>query len=90
MTAGPFGLAWTDGRRAHDIAARRKRRQALLVTFVAFLGRTLPRWKKVRTTSMQVTAFAFLDYAAWHAGLIWGCIAIGVSLLVLEYLGGDR
>jgi hypothetical protein len=68
---------------------RKKKRQALLLSFVAFLGRSLPKWKKVRTTAMQVAGFAFLDYAAWNAGLIWGCVAIGTSLLILEWLGGD-
>jgi hypothetical protein len=38
---------------------------------------------------MQVTAFGFLDYAAFQWSMIAGCVAVGVSLLVLEALGGD-
>lgn len=39
---------------------------------------------------MQVTAFGFLDYAAFQHTLISGCVAVGVSLLILEALSGDR
>lgn len=39
---------------------------------------------------MQVTAFGFATYAAFLQSTFWGCIAVAVSLLILEALSGDR
>lgn len=85
MTTVPLSSAWTQGR-----AARKPRSSApLLLRAVAWAGRTLPTWRRARTAVMQVTAFGFLDYAAFQWTMIAGCVAVGVSLLVLEALGGD-
>jgi hypothetical protein len=54
--------------------------------FVAWIGRHLPTWERARTTVMQTTAFGFLDYAAFQHSVITGCVAVGVSLLILEAL----
>jgi hypothetical protein len=91
MTAGPFSLAWQDGRQVKAEAQRRKqRRQALLLSFVAFLGRKLPKWKKVRSVTLQVVGLGFLDFAAWQWSVIAGCVAIGLSVLVYEQWGGEQ
>jgi fatty acid desaturase len=85
MTSTTIGGAWAQGR-----AARKPRTSApLLLRAVAWAGRTVPPWRRVRTAVMQLTAFGFLDYAAWQWSMIAGCVAVGVSLLVLEALGGD-
>jgi hypothetical protein len=85
MTA--LGVAWAKGRTARPA---RPPRTPLLLLFAAWCGRRLPAWSKVRTTVMQVTAFGFLDYAAFQHSTITGCVAVGVSLLILEALSGDR
>jgi hypothetical protein len=91
MTSEALRAAWTDGREIREANERRRRqRQAILVTLFTWLGQHLPRWKKVRTATMQVTAFGFLDFAAFQHSVWLGCVAVGVSLLILEYLGGDR
>lgn len=85
MTA--VDAAWAAGRATRPA---RPPRTPLLLLFVAWCGRHLPAWSKVRTAVMQVTAFGFLDYAAFQHSLIAGCVAVGASLLVLEALSGDR
>jgi len=82
-----IGATWTQAR-----AARRERpaRVSVVRLMVAWLARVLPAWPRVRTTVMQLGAFGFLDYAAWHwKGAVLGCVAIGVSLFVLEALTGE-
>lgn len=81
-----IGATWAATRPARR---PRPQRTPLLALFVAWLARSLPTWKRFRTTIMQVTAFAFLDFAAWQWSLIAGCVAVGVSLLVLEALGHE-
>lgn len=68
---------------------RRTARPALLL-LVSWLARKLPSWKRARTAVMQWGAFAAIDTGlfGWH--WIAGTVGIGVSLLVLEALGGDR
>lgn len=78
--------AWTQARATRRVAARRP---PLLLAFVAYLARKLPTWKRVRTAVMQWAAFAAIDTGlfGWH--WVAGAIGIGVSLLVLEALGGN-
>ena len=80
------GLAWRGARSARPT---RPARTPLLLLLVAWAGAHLPAWSKVRTTVMQLTAFGFLDYAAFQHSTITGCVAVGVSLLILEALSGD-
>jgi hypothetical protein len=83
-----YALAWQQARTARP---ERKPRRPLLLALVGWLAARLPAWSKVRTAAMQITAFGFLDYAAWQWSTIAGCVAVGVSLLILEALGGgDR
>lgn len=77
--------AWTQGR-----AARRTRRSTpVLVMLVAWLARKLPAWKRARTAVMQWGAFAAIDTGlfGWH--WVAGAIGVGMSLLILEALGGS-
>ena len=75
-------------------ADRPKRtRRPLLVLAAQALGTAaarLPSWAALRTLLLTVTAFVFIDVAAFHFGQWVGYAAIGVSLLIVEALtGGD-
>lgn len=79
--------AWKSARAARPA---RRRRTPLLLAFAGWAGRKLPTWKKARTGIMQWGAFAAIDTGlfGWH--WIAGAVGIGVSLLVLEALGGGE
>lgn len=79
--------AWAQGRAAR---ARTRTRTPVLLALVAYASRRLPTWKRARTAVMQWSAFGAIDVGlfGWH--WIAGAIGIGVSLLVLEALGGER
>lgn len=79
--------AWAAGRAAR---AQRPRRPSVVLAAVAWAARRLPGWKRARTAVMQTAAFGAIDTGlfGWH--WIAGAIGVGVSLLVLEALGGDR
>jgi hypothetical protein len=48
-------------------------------------------YHRSRRGVMYATGFGFIDAAAWQVSSIIGCLAVGVSLLVLEMLsGGDE
>lgn len=81
-----IGATWAAARSTRRV---RPARVSLLMGIVAWCARVLPPWPKVRSTVMQLAAFAFLDYAAWRWSIIAGCVAIGVSLFVIEALSGD-
>jgi len=53
-------------------------------------ARRLPNLRRARTFLLQVTGFGFIDYAVWGWHHLVGYAAVGVSLLVLEALGGDK
>lgn len=81
-----FGLARAalmDGRRSR-VADRRARRQSVILAAARWLGSATPPWRKTRPWVLRLSAFGFLDYAAWSWSVTAGCVAIGVSLLVLE------
>lgn len=79
--------AWAAGRATRT---RRRSAQPALLLLVSWLARKTPTWKRARTAVMQWGAFAAIDIGlfGWH--WIAGTIGIGVSLLVLEALGGER
>lgn len=86
--------AWKQGRYQ---AAQNERRSpirtsilAVLLRFIIAVAAKLPLWKRVRTAIMQWAGFGFLTYAAFEWRTIAGFVVAGVSLLVLEALGGDR
>lgn len=79
--------SWRAGRSEKTRTARAR---PILITIFKWAGRRFPSWRRVRTGAMQVTAFGFLDYAAWSWHHLVGYVAIGVSLLILEALGGEK
>lgn len=87
MTTMEMFAAWGRGREAR---ARKPRRTPVLMRMATWAGRTLPTWKRARTATMQVSAFALIDWALFEWALIPGLIGAGVALLVLEALGGER
>jgi hypothetical protein len=91
MTTTTFRDAFTDGRTA-KVAKRRARgpRTPILSKLARALGRVTPGLADVRTFTLQVGGLGFADYAAfeWHHTV--GYLAIGASLLLLDFLHGDR
>lgn len=82
------GMAWRQGRTAR--AARRvPGRTSLIMSLIAWVAGALPAWPRVRTAVMQVSGFVAIDYGVWSASHVWGYVAAGVSLLVLEALSGS-
>lgn len=79
--------AWAQGRAAR---ARARRSTPVLLALVAYASRKLPTWQRARTAVMQTAAFGAIDTGlfGWH--WIAGAIGVGVSLLVLEAMGGER
>jgi hypothetical protein len=62
----------------------------LLVRVGRLAARVLPRWKQFRTTVLHLAGFGLLTAAAWTIALPLGLAAGGLSLLVLDYLAGER
>lgn len=80
--------AWAQGRAAR---ARTRSRTPVLLALVAYASRKLPAWKGVRTAVMQWGAASSICWGLFtQASLLAGFIGVGVSLLVLEALGGER
>lgn len=79
--------AWRAGRATRSRTARST---PVLLALIAYAARKLPAWRKARTAIMQWSAFGAIDAGlfGWH--WIAGAIGIGVSLLILEALGGER
>lgn len=86
--------AWNQGRlEAAQKADRRPIRASILsvlIRVITMVATKLPIWKRVRTAIMQWAGFGFLTYAAFEWRTIAGFVVAGLSLLVLEALGGDR
>ena len=78
-----IGATWSQAR-----AARRVRPTTVptLLRLIAWIASVLPSWPRVRTAVMQLAGFTFIDYAVWRWHALWGYVAIGVSLFVLEAL----
>lgn len=80
---------WSAGRASRRAA--RSSRTPMLIILIRWLASVLPSWPTVRRVVMQLAAFGFLDYAAWTwKGAILGCVAVGVSLFVIEALSGGQ
>ena len=86
MTVFPVAQAWRQGRTA---SRRKSVATPFLLSLVTWFAGALPTWKRFRTATMQLMAFGFIDYAMFQWHLIAGCVAVGVSLLILEALGGE-
>jgi hypothetical protein len=52
-------------------------------------GRTLPRWRALRSATMQCTAGGLATWAGWQTDPRLGAAVGAASLLVLEALVGD-
>ncbi|HVI71635.1 MAG TPA: hypothetical protein VM656_09135 [Pyrinomonadaceae bacterium] len=93
-TAASFGESFRQAR-LRVVTPAPARRSAVLAALATFLGTLFGRlansWAKARTLALSVTGFGFLCAAAWTVNVALGLVAVGVSLLVLEWLGGgDR
>jgi hypothetical protein len=77
--------AWARGR-----SAPRPARRSIVLTAVTYAARKLPTWRRARTGIMQTAGFGAIDAGlfGWH--WIAGAVGVGVSLLILEALGGER
>lgn len=82
-----ISLAWKQGRAEK---ARRRPRRSATVALVSLLARKLPTLKRFRTAVMQWAACASICYGLFTWTLLAGLIGVGVSLFVLEALGGER
>jgi len=87
MTTVPLSATWKQARARRSA---RRRRAPLLTLLVSWLARVLPTWKQARTAVMQWGACAAICYGLFTWSLLAGFIAVGVSLFVLEALGGER
>ncbi len=81
-----FTSAYTAGRAARPTTSR----TPLTVRAGRTLARVLPRWETIRTAVLTTAGLGLLDAAAWHWTTWAGLAATGVSLLVLEALGGSK
>lgn len=77
---------WAAGRAERKTATR----TPVLPTVARWLSARVPRWSRARSTVLQVGAFALIDYAAFEWHHLVGIAAAGVSLFILEALGGER
>lgn len=85
--------SFTGAYRAERATARpRKHRKPLLTHVGRALGRLLPTWDAVRAFTLSVGGLAAFTAGAFQFATSTGWIALGLSLLVLEYLtgGGER
>lgn len=82
--------AFTSAYRAERAARRRRTRTPLLICVARLLARTIPTWRKVRTTLLSLAGFGCLTAAAWTVNLTLGLAAAGLSVLLVEFLSGDR
>jgi hypothetical protein len=82
--------AFTGAYRQERAAARpRPPRTPLLVRAGRLTARLLPRARALRTAALSLAGFGCLDFAAWQFNHIAGWAAIGISVLLLEYLTSD-
>lgn len=88
MSVTSIGQAWNLGRAERDQAERARRPAPPVALRLAHaLGRLVPRWRRVRTAAMQVTAFGFADWALFELHFVAGLAGVAVSLFALEALG---
>ena len=66
-----------------------KPRKSYVKALASWLGERLPGWNQVRTGILQVSGLGCVDFAAYRFNVTLGILAIGVSLFILEALGGE-
>lgn len=80
---------YNDARRTTD-SRTREPRVPLIIQLAALAGR-LPRWGRIRTNVLTLSAFGAIDYGVWDQhGQFWGLLSTGISLLVVEALSTPR
>lgn len=91
MTTTTFRDSFADGRATKAARARVKtNRTPLLSKLGRALGRRLPALGDIKTFTLQVGGLGFADYAAYGWHHLVGYLAIGASLLLLDFLHGER
>lgn len=81
-----LGLAWTEGRAKKATV----RRESVTVKVARWAGRTLPRWKKFRSTVTQLAGYVSINFAIFQFGMIAGFLAVGVSLFLIDLTAGEK
>lgn len=73
-------------------ATRRPRapRTPLLVRAARLAARALPRARQIRSAVLHIAGLGMLTAAAWTVALPLGLVAGGLSLLILDFLAGER
>lgn len=79
-----FTSAYAAGRAARPTTTR----TPLTIRAGRAAARLLPRWATIRTALLTTSGLGAIDAGLWHIHLVAGLIGIGVSLLILEALGG--
>lgn len=84
--------SFTGAYRAERATARPpKNRTPVLVHLGRALGRVLPTWDAVRSFVLTLSGFGAFTAGAFQAATWAGWVALGVSLIALEFLtGGER
>lgn len=86
MTTVTVSSAWRAARSERTVARRRQRRQVILVVLIGLLAKVLPQPRTV----LRLAGVGALVTAAWIGlGLALGLTALGLALLLLEWVG-DR
>lgn len=62
----------------------------LVNVLIVFLSAMMGLMAKFRTAILQVLGIGFIDLAAFNWNQTFGYFAVGVSLLIIEALGGDE
>jgi hypothetical protein len=87
MTVYPGSM--TEAWRAGRTTRRPRAGKTALMMLVSWLAVNLPTWKNARSWILQVSGLVMFDVAFWHIGMVWGMFAVGASLFVFEWLGGE-
>jgi hypothetical protein len=81
--------AWRSGR-ATQARTRRTRPEPLVAVLVGLFARLWPSWVRLRSTVLQVGGLAAIEYGLFGWSHLAGWIGLGVTLFLLEWLGGGE
>lgn len=90
LTESPRASLFREAFRSERHAKARAPRTPALVVLGRLAGKMLPRWQTVRTNVLALGGLGAISYGAWEYAHWLGYVAGGVSLLVVEMLGGDK
>ena len=71
-------------------AVPKPHRTPILTRIGRGLARITPTWATLRTLTLSTAGLGCLTAAAWTVHIAAGLAAAGVSLLLVEWLTGDR